>query len=235
MVFYSNQLKDHVYDNKTNIHYHDADDMYADLPEISELKPPKPFKSVPDFMSREPDFDFCRMCFDGERLYVFDWPAVENRHAKLLMNWYHPLPMYRYGDGPITWLRMWDRCQKYRSRGFTIDTNLPTDLRIVKLLQYNRRKQHRQQEMQLFCTLIRTDEELFDRIILPSIDTKENQAWRRSTALFKSQSDRRKKELEKEKVQETTRLLPRMHSKNQKKKTRATRLNRYVTRDLSLI
>jgi len=103
--------------------YTDYGDTFHPYPDARQ---PQVYGSLEDFVREECDFAFCRVLFDGRRLTVCDWAAVESRTASVFVRTYRRLPYYRMGDGDSVLPRMRRRIEKYRRRGFTIHTDLDT-------------------------------------------------------------------------------------------------------------
>ena len=93
------------------------------------------YSSLADFVAREADFGFCQVLFDGTQLRVRDWQAVWTRSAKMRARDFHLLPYYEWGvQGADIMNHFFGRCEKYRARGFTIETDLPASAAQRKIL-----------------------------------------------------------------------------------------------------
>jgi hypothetical protein len=153
------------------------------------------YDSVPQFIEKETDFSFCKVWFDGDHLHLSDINAMFSKRCSLNMRDYNLNECY-YGlvrDLPDINTRMFRRVEKYRARGFQIDSDLPDleqeaekafyALRVEPILS---RKQTRDQEDIEAIYLAEQLEETTD------YDSKETNAVWRYRAAQKAKDKRHK-------------------------------------------
>jgi len=77
------------------------------------------------YVSKEFDFDFCKVIFDGKRLQVYNWQNIFQRSC--LVNWSAYIKTFEIGDRSQNEIvqkligeRLQVRISKYRSRGFDV-------------------------------------------------------------------------------------------------------------------
>jgi hypothetical protein len=88
------------------------------------------YTSLFDFVSKEADFAFGRILFDGKRLAIQDWDAVRTQTSHVVAKDYKLLPYYNWGDCGLSIIgRLVTRQEKYTKRGFNVVVEgLPEDV-----------------------------------------------------------------------------------------------------------